>query len=370
MAEIIIGQHGRHRIAVHWEYKGPKLNPGTASGIKNYKFKSSGGNMMKNLMSRRSTLKAGLAAAVVAAGEVGLQSGPAQAVDDGSGSKVIAKVNGASFSGRVRMPAKKAADTPLIIAVHGGTYTSAYFDIPGYSLLDQASALGIPIIAIDRPGYAKSTPLPDADATIKKNAEALDGAIAELWKEHGAGTAGVVIIAHSIGAACTIALAARHPKWPLLGIALSGVGVQVPSSTQWDGLPPIPFVMLPSQVKDGVMFGPDWTFTKGAVTASHGADAAAPKQELLDIVKVFPGDLHGYAAAINVPVHYRQAEFDHLWIVGEDQIKGFNEAFTSSPNVDGKTYKAAGHCIDFHKLSAAFHAEQLAFALRQAVKPA
>src|ERR1700690_2289096 len=46
-----------------------------------------------------------------------------------------------------------AKDVPLIIALPGGTYTSTYFDIPGYSLLDRAAALGIPIIALDRPGY-------------------------------------------------------------------------------------------------------------------------------------------------------------------------------------------------------------------------
>ena len=31
----------------------------------------------------------------------------------------------------------RTAGTPLVIALHGGTYTSEYFDIPGYSLLDR-----------------------------------------------------------------------------------------------------------------------------------------------------------------------------------------------------------------------------------------
>lgn len=44
-----------------------------------------------------------------------------------------------------------ADGAPLVVALHGGTYTSEYFDIPGYSLLDRASAEGIPVIAIDRP---------------------------------------------------------------------------------------------------------------------------------------------------------------------------------------------------------------------------
>ena len=48
---------------------------------------------------------------------------------------------------------------PLVIALHGGTYTSEYFDIPGYSLLDRAEAAGVPVIALDRPNYGGSSPL-------------------------------------------------------------------------------------------------------------------------------------------------------------------------------------------------------------------
>jgi len=58
--------------------------------------------------------------------------------------------HGMSITGK-RRPAEEAPvaqDVPLIIAVHGGTYTSDYFDIPGYSLLDRAAGLGIPIVAI------------------------------------------------------------------------------------------------------------------------------------------------------------------------------------------------------------------------------
>jgi hypothetical protein len=36
---------------------------------------------------------------------------------------------------------------PLIIAIHGGTYTSRYFDVPGHSLLDQAGRNGIPAMS-------------------------------------------------------------------------------------------------------------------------------------------------------------------------------------------------------------------------------
>jgi pimeloyl-ACP methyl ester carboxylesterase len=129
---------------------------------------------------------------------------------------------GMSVTGK-RRPADGATvaqDVPLIIAVHGGTYTCDYFDIPEYSLLDRAAGLGIPIIAIDRPGYGGSTPVDASDSIILKNAEVLDQVIAELWGAWGQGTSGVFLIGHSIGGAVVTAIAANNPSWPLLGIAI------------------------------------------------------------------------------------------------------------------------------------------------------
>ena len=67
----------------------------------------------------------------------------------------VLQAAGYSISGRERLAGKDtAADIPLVIAIPGGTYTSTYFDVPGYSLLDHAAVSGIPVIAIDRPGMA------------------------------------------------------------------------------------------------------------------------------------------------------------------------------------------------------------------------
>jgi pimeloyl-ACP methyl ester carboxylesterase len=65
------------------------------------------------------------------------------------------------LSGRHRLvDGALAAHTPLVVAIHGGTYTSAYFDVPGASLMERAAANGIPIVAPDRPGYVDSPILP------------------------------------------------------------------------------------------------------------------------------------------------------------------------------------------------------------------
>ena len=194
---------------------------------------------------------------------------------------------GMTFSMRRRADSPVAEGAPLVVALPGGTYTSVYFDVPGQSLLDSAETLGIPVIAVDRPGYLGSTKVSvkAGDSMILRNAEVLDHLIGELWHQHGAGAPGVVIIGHSIGGAVTTAIAARQPGWPLLGIAVSGCLVRVPkeSGAAWAALPDLEYVELPGPVKDFVMYGPGWTHTTAMPDAGHAADAPVPKAELLDI---------------------------------------------------------------------------------------
>lgn len=262
--------------------------------------------------------------------------------------------------------------SPLIVALHGGTYSCAYFDVQGYSLIDRAAALGLPIIALDRPGYGETTALAPHDATIAGNAERLDGILGDIWERHGGGRSGMFLIGHSIGGAITVSIAARRPAWPLIGIAVSGVGLVTPpeSLEHWSALPPIPMIELPAEVKDQVMFGPEWTFSPDMPSRSHTADAPVPRAELIDIVTTWHASVQEIASRVQVPVHYRQGEFDRLWITDEDQVAGFGAAFSASPHVDAALYRSAGHCIDFHRLGLAFQLEQLAFALRCAVRPA
>lgn len=286
-------------------------------------------------------------------------------------STVLLTAEGYAISGRERFPKSASPDAPLVIAIHGGTYSSVYFDVPGYSLLDRAAALGIPALAIDRPGYVESTPFAPDDSTIEKNAERLVDAIGRLWEKFGKRGPGIFLIGHSIGGAVTVDIASRRPNWPLLGIAVSGVGVKTPpaSGVAWASLPKIPLIQLPSEMKDGVMFGPAWTFNSDMPAASHAADATVPRAELIDITSTWQERVTNLAAKVAVPVHYRQAEFDRLWIVDAEQVRGFAEAFSASPLVDARLFKSAGHCIDFHRLGEAFQLDQLAFALRCGVKP-
>ena len=274
----------------------------------------------------------------------------------------------ANLSGRTNGVA--AGKGPLVIAIHGGTYTSAYFDLPGYSLLARAAANGIAALAIDRPGYGESPMLSAAAMDILGQAALLRGALGEVFATHGQGRSGVVLIGHSIGAAITLAVAASAPDWPLLGLAVSGVGLTTNPGDheRWQALPDIPLVDLPAAVKDQVMFGPEGSFDPTMPIASHAANAPAPKAELLSITGAWHGMAREVLGRIACPVHYRQAEFDRPWVVDQAEVDEFAAALTAAPLVVSRLMAGVGHCIDFHRIGDAFQLQQLGFVLECAAR--
>lgn len=278
----------------------------------------------------------------------------------------------AGLSGRYCAPAtgKSLPYAPLIVAIHGGTYTSNYFDLPGFSLLDLASQIGVPIIALDRPGYGTSAALEGAAASIESQARFLTQALKEAWKTFGADTRGIVLIGHSIGGAIATSIAAQNdPDLPIIGLAISGVGLHVPSHfpALWASYPDTPTVELPHVLKNEVMFGPEGSYNDVMPSASHAAHSPAPRQELIDIVTTWIENVREIVARVKVPVHYRQGEFDKLWIVNQEEVRDFAKAFRASPSVDASLVKGTGHCIDLHNVGTAFHLQQLGFAVLCAV---
>lgn len=255
---------------------------------------------------------------------------------------------------------------PLVVALHGGTYNSAYFDIGGHSLLDNATAKGIPVIALDRPNYMGSSPLETDGSIIDANAEVIGADLGGIWESHGQGLAGIVLVGHSIGGAISTKIAAAAQSWPLLGLAISGCLVRVPgeSAGAWAALPPIPMIDLPVPMKNQLMFGPPETLDDDMPASSYPSNTLVPKAELLDITGGWIQQRAEVCGQVRVPVFHRQAEFDHLWVTSQDEIDEFRAGFTTAPSVDTALLPGCGHCIDFHKPSDQFQQAELDFARR------
>lgn len=275
--------------------------------------------------------------------------------------------DGREFTGRTNIGSdlEVRPGAPLVIALHGGTYTSEYFDIPGHSLLDNAAALGVPVIALDRPNYVGSSALTSEGSIILANAEVLGEAIGSIWEQYGGDAPGVVLVAHSIGGAVATKIAATPQSWPVLGLATSGCLVRVPaeSAGAWAALPDIPMIDLPVPLKDQLMFGPAETIDDAMPAASYPSNTLVPKAELLDITGGWIASRAEVTGQVTVPVHHRQGEFDHLWVTSQDEIDEYRAGFTSAPSIDAELQRGSGHCIDFHLPSDEFQNSQLQFAL-------
>jgi pimeloyl-ACP methyl ester carboxylesterase len=94
----------------------------------------------------------------------------------------------------------------VIVALHGGASSAAYFDCPGHpdlSLLRTAAAAGFTAVALDRPGYGASAPYSDAMWDPERRVELAYAAAEAMLGKRDRG-AGLFILAHSNG--CELAL--------------------------------------------------------------------------------------------------------------------------------------------------------------------
>jgi pimeloyl-ACP methyl ester carboxylesterase len=261
-------------------------------------------------------------------------------------------------------PAAEIAGLPLLVALHGGTYTSGYFSVaggPAGSFLDIAARNGFAVLTVDRPGYGESTLLPEDENTFARQAEILDGVIAEaltVWP-----AAGVVLVGHSIGGMIGLEIAARHPQWPLLGVTTSGNGARIPAGGAAEALGSLPLsgvVDLPVPERDGVMFGPAGTFTEAAREAAHGSYAPTPFVELVRAPVWARERLSTVAAAVEVPVLTVLAAHDALWDSSAEARADYESRFTVP--VTAPVLPGTGHSVDHHLMGAALDLMQLGFA--------
>ncbi|WP_158010616.1 alpha/beta fold hydrolase [Tardibacter chloracetimidivorans] len=277
-----------------------------------------------------------------------------------------ALLNGRKFSFRANRAFSTRSDIPMIVALHGGAHSSAYFDIKGFSLLERAAALGILAIALDRPGYGDSEFRDEAELSHSANAAILDAAIGQILAKLGQRNRGVVLIGHSIGGAIALMIAGGKPAWPLLGVAVSGVGLRPHDEDieAWQALPPDLFIDLPVALRNIKMFGEGGTYSEEGQRSIALASVPAPRQELIDIVMSWPSAAPDILTRIDAPIHYRQGEADALWTVNDQEIRRFAQACKSAAMIDACLLKNSGHAIDFHDLGPEFQLEQLAFALK------
>ncbi len=286
-------------------------------------------------------------------------------------------------------PALELSSTsiPLLVLVHGGSCNSDFFDVNSkHSVRGFSQVLGVPVVTINRPGYA-GTPARAADEAqasatfVQHHGQWVhELALPAIWKEFSTSlnASSIVLYGESIGGAvCTVAagLHARDPtQYKLAGLVLSAMG----SAPKTEPLQPLfsdesmkgKPLSMPKELVAHLAVGEDGLMADHSVWLGSTCHSPTTVEELYDINMRWPTYWQSYAKDVRVQVLYSMGEFDNLWHLSAKTMNDFTEAFTSSPWVESRLMKNAPHCIEFGYQCSGFLLRVFGFAMECATSMA
>jgi pimeloyl-ACP methyl ester carboxylesterase len=256
----------------------------------------------------------------------------------------------------------------VVVALHGGAVTSAYFDAPGrprHSLLRTGAALGFTVIALDRPGYGSSAPHADQMASAGRRADVAYAAVDRLLAEREKG-AGVFLAAHSLGCVLAVRMAADERGTSLLGLEIAGIGRRYqPRFATALRTRVLRGGMLDAPERDGqvpavrdMIWGPDRLYPAGA---GEGMHSPSPPFEGDEIGR-WPRQAPALAARVRIPVRYCLGDHETVWRSGPAALAEIAALFTASPRVVAEEQPGSGHNLSLGLASLAYHLKVLSFA--------
>ena len=266
------------------------------------------------------------------------------------------------LSGRF-FPATNENPRALLVALHGGTYTSKYFDTPSSSLMEFCASSGYSILALDRPGYGTATSVPFDQLSFDGQIPILQQALSEIWKTYGQQSAGMFLIGHSIGGMIALLLAAEKPHEHLLGVNMTGAGGLYNEQTKVAFASLVsdePTVMMDIAIKLRAMYGPEWSYPAEQAQYDSQRDVPTAAIELAQ-AQLWGTRMPEVAAQVHVPVQFIVPEYDHIWRADAEALSPVAAMFSAAPFVDVGVQRMAGHSVELHTLARAFYMKILSF---------
>ncbi|MDQ2715071.1 MAG: lysophospholipase [Chloroflexota bacterium] len=266
------------------------------------------------------------------------------------------------LSGRF-LPATNGDPRALLVAIHGGTYTSKYFDTPSSSLLEFCASSGYSILALDRPGYGAATSVPVDQLSFEGQVPVLQRALEVIWHNYGQQSAGMFLIGHSIGGMISLLLATEKPHERLIGMNMTGAGALYNEQTKAafaSLVSDAPTVMMDIAIKVMAMYGPAWSYPEEQAQYDPERDVPTAAIELAE-AQTWGARLPQVAAKVRVPVQFMVPEYDHIWRGEPEALSHVAEMFSAAPFVDVGIQRLAGHSVELHTLARAFYMKILSF---------
>lgn len=265
------------------------------------------------------------------------------------------------LSGWYARPDSGADEGPVLVAIHGGGYSSHYwrFESMGEATLAHIGpAQGLTVVAVNRPGTGlDDVPVTtfdkQADLIVRTVAGLLAGPLANAGSP-APNRRPVVLVGHSIGAALSCLIAARHSsRINVVGIDVSGFATRF--RTGGDSLTTLQTVagspepvIVGARERTGLFFGESGTWDQSVADEDNAAACPVEPLDLREILK-FPGMLATVASQIDVPVNYSLAGSDILYAIDDESVDLVRAGFTASPAFSGHLYEQLGHCMHLHR---------------------
>ena len=300
--------------------------------------------------------------------------------------------NGSTLTGLTNFPPSTPATpkyVPLLVCLHGGTYTSSYFDALGHSVRSVSDALGVPVVAIDRAGYKGTSPfstdslVPESSSYQEEEGKWLHDLVLPMLFEQYAGSCGatcIVLLAHSIATPPAIVAAAMHAtdaqeskpgRYVLGGLVMSGWGFNLhtrpPGEEHGSTLPtsrPARFT-FPPEAKDAMMLGPvelklcDPEMYK--LNSSLGTDMAF--DEVDHGQRLWFGRSKRFTERVEVPILHALGQMDALWPPIAQEVHAGKKLFPKSSKIDWGVVPNAPHCIELSYQGASWYTRAFGFAM-------
>ena len=271
---------------------------------------------------------------------------------------------------------------PLLVLVHGGSYDCDFFDLDDKHSVRQWASIGVPVVALNRPGYGSTTPLSVTarngnvnETFIERHGRWLnDLALPSVWEHFSKSlhVSSLVLYGSSIGGAvATVSTGLcgrdRAPKYKQAGLVLSAMGAtpnSAPLRSLYDGkkgsTEPI---VVPKELQESLaagkmagLYNPDLLRQDKGKHVTSGA-------ELHDINVEWPEYWRSYAETVRVQVLYTLGDTDELWHVSPAKVNEFVQAFPNSPWVESRLLINAPHVPEFSAQCSGFYLRVFGFAL-------
>ncbi|MGV9803483.1 alpha/beta fold hydrolase [Mycobacterium sp. NPDC003449] len=254
--------------------------------------------------------------------------------------------------------AEAAEPRGVVVALHGGATTSAYFDCPGHpelSLLRIGVAEGYTVVALDRPGYGASAAYPDAMMRPQQRVALAFGAAERI-----AGTDEVFVLGHSMGCELAIRMAVTGSgrRGGVLGVSLAGTGLRYRSAAH-EILKDAAIDHRPRGLRD-LLWQPERLYPPDVL--GNGLSGGGARYEA-DVVKTWSShDFPALAAQIEVPVQFTAGDHESVWESGPDALDTIAGLFRAAPRVDTGELADSGHNLSVGHTAGEYHRRVLSFA--------